>query len=153
MSGQHDIDTKRIYVTGLSNGAVMAQRFANEASDIIAAAAGISLHLLVPKADDYTPVSVIMLYGNKDLDIYAPEGFVTAKQNFENWKTMNACEGSPVETWRDGESVALTYKDCADGTEVTFVTLDGDGHVLYKGQQTEVDTTRMAWEFLKRFTK
>jgi poly(3-hydroxybutyrate) depolymerase len=94
-----------------------------------------------------------MLYGNEDLDIYAPEGFVTAKENFENWKTMNDCKGSYVETWKDGESVALTYMDCANGTEVTFVTLDGGGHVLYKGQQTEVNTTRMAWEFLKRFTK
>jgi polyhydroxybutyrate depolymerase len=153
VSGQHDIDANRIYVTGLSNGASMAQRLANEASDIIAAAACMSLHLLVPEAADYTPVSVMIIYGNKDLDIYAPEAFITAKENFNKWKTMNDCTGSYVETWKDGDSVAWTYQDCADDTEVTIVTLDGAGHILYQGQQTEVDTTRMAWEFMKRFTK
>ena len=153
VSGQHDIDTNRIYVTGLSNGASMAQRLANEASDMIAAAACMSLHLLVPEAADYTPVSVMIIYGNKDLDIYDPEAFITAKENFNKWKTMNDCTGSYVETWKDGDSVAWTYQDCADNTEVTIVTLDGAGHVLYQGQQTEADTTRMAWEFMKRFVK
>jgi polyhydroxybutyrate depolymerase len=153
VSAQYDIDTNRIYVTGLSNGASMAQRLANEASDMIAAAAGVSLHLLVPEAADYTPVSVIMLYGTKDLDIYEPEEFITAKENFNKWKTMNNCTGSYVETWKNGDSVAWTYQDCAEDTEVTIVTLDGGGHVLYQGQQTDIDTTRMAWDFMKRFTK
>jgi polyhydroxybutyrate depolymerase len=153
ISGQYDIDTNRIYVTGLSNGASMAQRLANEASDIITAAACMSLHLLVPEADDYSPVSVMIIYGNKDVDIYEPEEFITAKDNFNKWKTMNDCKGTYVETWKDGDSVAWTYQDCAGNTEVTFVTIDGGGHVLYQGQQTEVDTTRMAWDFMKRFTK
>ncbi|MHC4186731.1 MAG: hypothetical protein ACYSRQ_00920 [Planctomycetota bacterium] len=153
ISGQYDIDTNRIYVTGLSNGASMAQRLANEASDIITAAACMSLHLLVPEADDYSPVSVMIIYGNKDVDIYEPEEFITAKDNFNKWKTMNDCKGTYVETWKDGDSVAWTYQDCAGNTEVTFVTIDGGGHVLYQGQQTEFDTTRMAWDFMKRFTK
>ncbi|MHC4842786.1 MAG: PHB depolymerase family esterase [Planctomycetota bacterium] len=153
VSAQHDIDTNRIYVTGLSNGASMAQRLANEASDIIAAVAGVSLHLLVPEAADYAPVSVIILYGNKDIDIYEPEGFITAKENFNKWKTMNECKGSYVDTWKDGDSVTWTYQDCADDTEVSIVTIDKGGHVLYQGQQTEIDTTRMAWDFMKRFTK
>jgi len=153
VSSKHDIDTNRIYVTGLSNGASMAQRLANEASDLIAAAAGVSLHLLLPKAADYTPVPMIILYGNLDTDIYAPDDFVTAKENFDTWKTMNECAGSYEETWRDGESVAWTYKDCAGGTEVTMVTLDQGVHILYQGHQTEFDTTRMAWDFMKRFSK
>ena len=49
--------------------------------------------------------------------------------------------------------IALTYQNCRNGTEVTFVTIDGGGHVLYQGQQTKADTARMAWEFMKRFTK
>jgi poly(3-hydroxybutyrate) depolymerase len=131
----------------------MAQRFANEASDIISSCACMSLHLLVPEADNYTPVSVMIIYGNKDLDIYDPEEFITAKENFDRWKTMNECIGTYVETWKDGDNVAWTYNDCADGTEVTIVTLDGAGHILYQGQQTEYDTTRIAWDFMKRFTK
>ena len=153
VSGQHDIDANRIYVTGLSNGCSMAQRLANEASDIIAAAACMSLHLLVPEAADYTPVSIMTLYGNKDLDIYDPEEFITAKENFNKWKTMNDCTGSYVETWKDGDSVAWTYQGCGNGTEVSLVTIDGGSHILYQGEMTDIDTTRMAWEFMKRFSK
>ena len=153
LTARHNIDRRRIYVTGLSNGAAMAQRLANEASDLIAATACFSLHLLVPEADDYSPVPIMMLYGTEDTDIYDPDDFITAQENFDKWKTMNRCAGVSVETWRDGESAAQTFQDCDNNTEVSLVTIQGGGHILYPGQQTDVDTTRLAWDFLKRFAK
>ncbi len=147
VSGKYKIDPDRIYVTGLSNGSGMAQRLANEASDLIAAAAGFSLHLMVPADPEYTPVSVMILYGTKD-DLYAG-----ARENFDKWKEMNRCAGPEEETWRSGNSAAWTCRNSDNGTEVTMVTIDGGGHILYKGEDTEINTTRMAWEFMKRFTK
>jgi len=153
ISGQHNIDLKMIYVTGLSNGCSMTQRLANEASDIIAAAACMALHLLVPKATDYNPISVMTLLGTKDDLYYANEEMPGAKENFEKWKTMNNCTGSYEVTWNSGNSVAWTYQDCDNNTEVTLVTIDGGGHILYKGEDTEINTTRLAWDFMKRFKK
>jgi polyhydroxybutyrate depolymerase len=152
VSAQYDIDSKRIYVTGLSNGCSMAQRLANEASDIIAACACISLHLLVPEDPEYNPVSVMTILGTND-DLYEPGDTPGALENFNTWKTMNNCTGSYTVTWSSGDSVAWTYQDCENGTEVCLVTIDGGGHVLYKGIQTDIDTSRLAWDFMKRFTK
>jgi polyhydroxybutyrate depolymerase len=153
VSSQYNIDLKRIYVTGLSNGCSMAQRLANEASDLIAAVACMSLHLLVPKDPEYDPISVMTLLGTED-DLYHPYNEMPgALENFDTWKTMNNCTGSYKVTWHSGNSVAWTYQDCDNDTEVTLVTIDGGGHILYKGKDTEINTTRLAWEFMKRFRK
>ena len=76
-----------------------------------------------------------------------------ALQNFEKWKTMNNCSGEYTVTWKSGNCVAWTYLDCENETEVTLVTIDGGGHVLYKGLETEINTTKLAWDFMKRFSK
>lgn len=153
ISEENKIDSRRIYVTGLSNGCSMAQRLADEASDLIAAAACMSLHLLIPQAHNYSPISVMTLMGTKD-DLYYPsEDMPGASENFETWKNMNNCTGTYEVTWKSGNSVAWTYTDCENGSEVTLVTIDGGGHVLYKGEDTEINTTKLAWDFLKRFSK
>jgi len=130
----------------------MAQRLGNEASDIIAACACMSLYLLVPEAADYAPVSVMTILGTDD-DLYEPGELPGALKNFDTWKEMNHCTGAYTVTWSSENSVAWTYQDCENGTEVCLVTIDGGGHVLYKGVQTDIDTSRLAWEFLKRFAK
>lgn len=152
VSAQHNIDSGRIYVTGLSNGCSMTQRLANEASDIIAAAACMSLHLLVPQDPGYTPVPVMTLLGTDD-DLYNPGDFPGALENFNTWKTMNNCTGAYTVTWSSGDSFAWTYQNCDNGTEICLVTIDGAGHVLYPGEETDIDTARLAWDFMKRFTK
>jgi polyhydroxybutyrate depolymerase len=154
VSGQYNIDPNRIYVTGLSNGCSMTQRLANEASDIIAAAACMSFYLLVPEDPGYTPVSVMELHGSRDGIVdYEPGEFPGALENFNTWKTMNNCTGSYTVTWSSGNSFAWTYQNCDNGTEVSLVTIDRAGHVPYRGEGTDIDTTRLAWDFMKRFTK
>ncbi|MDA0196071.1 MAG: hypothetical protein O2951_13675 [Bacteroidetes bacterium] len=150
---KHDIDEQRIYVTGLSNGCAMAQRVANEASDLIAAAACMSLHLLTPDDPQYKPVSVMTIMGTKD-DLYmANEDMPGAAENFERWKGKNDCKGVYEVTWISGESVAWTYKDCDGQTEVALVTINEGGHMLYEGEETTINTTQLAWDFMKRFSK
>ncbi len=34
-----------------------------------------------------------------------------------------------------------------------MVTIDRGGHILYQGEETDIDTARLAWDFMKRFTK
>ena len=149
----HNIDGSRIYLTGLSNGCAMAQRIANEASDLITAAACMSLHLLTEIDADYTAVPVMTIMGTND-DLYlANEEMPGAVENFERWRQMNNCQGAYEVTWSSGESVTWTYKDCDNQTEVALVTIDDGGHVLYQSEQTNINTTQLAWDFMKKFKK
>ena len=150
---KHHIDDSRIYVTGLSNGCAMTQRIANEASDLITAAACMSLHLLTETDPDYTAVPVMTIMGTND-DLYlANEDMPGATENFERWKQMNNCQGAYEVTWSSGESVTWTYKDCDNQTEVALMTIDDGGHMLYQNEQTNINTTQLAWDFIKKFKK
>lgn len=148
------VDPTRIYLSGHSNGCAMAQRFAAEASDLTAAVACMALYLLVDAAAKYTPVSVMEFHGTSDPTVsYQPGQHVGAVANFQKWATMNSCSGSPVETWRQGQSFVQTYKNCKDGTEVSLMTMDKGGHYPYGGKGSTIESPEMAWEFMRRFTR
>jgi polyhydroxybutyrate depolymerase len=150
---KHNIDENRIYVTGLSNGCAMTQRLANEASDLVAAVACMSLHLLTETDPKYSAVPVMTIMGTKD-DLYlANDEMPGAAENFERWKTMNNCLGTYEVTWTSSKSTTWTYTDCEDETEVAMVTIEDGGHMLYEGEETEINTTRLAWDFMKKFKK
>jgi polyhydroxybutyrate depolymerase len=59
-------DPKRIFMTGMSNGAMMTQRFACERADLVAAIAPVAGQLNVEKCAPSKPVSVLMIHGLKD---------------------------------------------------------------------------------------
>ncbi len=150
----HPIDPDRVYVTGLSNGCAMTQRFAVEASDVVAAAACMSMMLLVDPPADAQPVPFMELHGTDDA-VVAYEGgdFPSAQANIDTWAAHDACTGEPDTTWSEGASSASTWLDCADDVEVSLVTIDGGSHALYAGEGTDTDTTGLAWEFLRRFSR
>ena len=154
MVDAHGLDPARVYVSGLSNGCAMTHRFAVEASDVVAAAACMSMVLLVPAPSDYSPVPIMELHGTDDRIVtYAGDDFPGAQANLETLRTLNGCTGAAETTWTEGAHHAETWLDCTDGTEVSLVTIDGGGHVLYAGADTEVDTTRIAWDFMSRFRR
>ncbi len=155
VSKEYNVDLKRVYVTGESNGCAMAQRIANDASDIIAASACMAMFLVAPSVAEYTPVSIMQIHGTADNVIsYTGSKYLpSALENFNRWKEMNNCTGTYTETWRQGNHFTNTYKNCDNSTEVSMVTLYDVGHAPYKGADTDIDTTQMAWDFMKRFSK
>ena len=148
----HDIDRSRIYVSGFSTGCMLAQRMAAEASDLIAGVACMSGFLLVDASSDYTAVPVAVFNGTDDtIAPYERDYWPGAVANFDTWRELNGCADEPAEVWRDGDHVMLQASDCAAGSRVALITLDGVGHVTYRGHgELDVDTTRMAWRFLGR---
>ena len=150
-----NVDTNRVYVTGLSNGCSMSQRLAIEASDLFAAAACMAFYLLVPDNDAYSPIPVMEMHGTDDNIVPFYPG---ASDNLERWASLNGCSGSPeVSQIADSASIAgdsiRTYQNCANNAKVALVTINGGGHVLYKGYGTQVGTTAIAWDFLSAFSK
>lgn len=62
----YPVDSKQIYVTGLSNGGMMAYRLACELSDKIAAVAPIAASLPIQTCNLSSPVSVIVFHRTED---------------------------------------------------------------------------------------
>ena len=61
-----NVDKKRVYATGLSNGGMMCYRVAAEMSDRIAAIAPVAGTMAVEKYEPKRPVSVVHFHGTKD---------------------------------------------------------------------------------------
>jgi polyhydroxybutyrate depolymerase len=171
ITGNFSIDDSRIYASGHSNGCAMTHKLANEASDIFAAAGCMALYLLDAPAPSYTPISLIEVHGLLDQIIpygasypssvyfdQSLDGEEGAIQNIIDWGGMNGCKGGPLPTIFEEyyDHTIMGYEDCENGTEVKLVTLNFAGHSPYPSDSnnpTDVNTTKIVWEFLSKFSK
>jgi poly(3-hydroxybutyrate) depolymerase len=147
------IDAKRVYATGMSNGAGFAQRLACQAADVIAAIAAASADLVTDPCTPARPISELSVRGLDDTMVayaggktgstgwYSPG----AKGTLELWKEINECTGS-VQTTRQ---YCETYSSCAAGVEITLCSLPDTGHDTYNNA-VGMSVPDVAWEMFQR---
>lgn len=144
-----NIDKNMIYVTGISNGGMMAHRLACELSDRIAAIAPVASSMPSNMVDEWepsNPVSILIINGTDDpvvpwegneatLDETNLGNMVPIESVMEFWTGKNGCLAEPEITWipernlTDGTTVWMeTYSGCSDGVEVVLLGIDGGGH-------------------------
>src|SRR5205807_4608060 len=104
LSGIVNVDNKRIYACGLSNGAMMCYRLAAEMSDLIAAIGTVAGTMAIPECKPKRPVPVIHFHGTKDtlvpLDgpnkkLPALIRFRSLDDTIKTWVNINGCEDTP----------------------------------------------------------
>jgi len=169
-----NINPKRIYATGMSNGGIMAYRLASELSDRIAAIAPVSGPMGTESCHPKRPVSIIHFHGTEDEHApyrggkgKGPSGtnFYSVEHSIQAWVKANACSKEPLveslpDKTNDGTSVIRkTYGSGRDGTEVVLVTIEGGGHT-WPGQEPRLKTLGRAskdisandlmWEFFEK---
>ncbi len=153
VNGEACIDPKRVYATGISNGAGLAHRLACQAADVFAAIAAASADLVTDPCTPSRPISELSVRGESDT-LVAYEGGNTgstgwyspgAKGTLDLWKTINKCTGSPAQQGDYCE----TYATCDAGVEVTLCSLPRTGHILYDNALS-FDVAGNAWEMFKR---
>jgi polyhydroxybutyrate depolymerase len=154
------IDVNRIYLAGHSNGCMMAQRFAGEMSEYIAA---VCCHSGVytgpvdgfPNDDDYHPIPVMIVFGDNDTLIpygggtFYPFGTMpSAEENINMWSMANACTNYTVINDESGLYATHVYSGCApENTTVELIQVFGAGHFPFQEIETTVDTTQLAIDF------
>jgi polyhydroxybutyrate depolymerase len=138
------IDPGRVYVTGLSAGAFMANRLACDRADLIAAVAPVAgtLGVNVP-CNPSRPVSVLQTHGTADPVVPYDGGPMTGRGGnsdilsatamSERWRQVDGCP-APVEdalpsVAGDGTTTRRsTSSPCGAGTTVVLLSVDGGGH-------------------------
>lgn len=141
ISGHLNIDRRRVYALGLSNGAFLSYRLACEASDIFTAivsgAGAIMSNELQPGAtSDFEtcrpqrPVSVLHLHGTRDnLVDYADQ-----KPALDHIAQANGCslQTTPAaQPASGGDTSCVSYTGCPEGVVVTGCTVEGGGHCWF----------------------
>jgi hypothetical protein len=153
--GEANIDDRRVYVTGLSNGGAMSQRLACEAADLFAAAAPMAFplpYLSLAQCQPSRSMPVLMFMGITD----ALVPYSSAAPSFQYWRDTNGCgNGAPDETIVTGNSMCESYTSCADDVETglcSILSTSGApfaGHILYFNNDLVLSV--VAWDFLSRF--
>lgn len=146
LSRDYQIPPGRVFVTGMSAGAFMANRLVCDRADLVSASAPVSgtLGAGVPCAPS-RPVSVMAVHGTADPVVPFDGGamvgrggastIVSAPAMAERWREINRCPGpltnDPAAT---GEIREMSATGCADGTEVVLVAINGGGHTWPAGR-------------------
>jgi polyhydroxybutyrate depolymerase len=149
------IDRRRVYATGLSNGAMMSHRLAAEAADLIAAIAPVAGGMVVPGFKSPRAVPVMHIHSVDDPRALYNGGLglpfpLTKSQVFHpnidqmiaRWVQYNGCSAEPAvvdrRAGREGSGRSATryvYPHCREGVEVDLWKLTGAGHVWPGGKQ------------------
>lgn len=165
VSAELPIDRSRVYVTGISNGGLLAYRLACD-TRLFAAVGADSATMLGP-CPSPAPVSVIHIHGLADRSIPYHGGYSASAQKVDwppvpgviaDWRATDHC-GSPVITTEG--PVTRSAARCPHGRAVDLVTIAGAGH-QWPGAKpnpigerllgldppsTALNATRTIWDF------
>ncbi len=153
-----NIDSSRVYITGISGGGLMTYRLGSDLSDIVAAIAPVagsiggiwyteSTFYVIPEPAH--PVSVIVFHGLLDRNLPYNGGwvngtlrlfntkiklivniyFLSVDESVSFWVEHNNCNPIPeIEISESGNIIKQTYVNGTGGSEVVLYTVVNGGH-------------------------
>ena len=173
LAGLVNVDRKRVYAAGISNGGMMCYLLAAELSDRIAAIAPVAGRIVSEDNKPQRPVSVIHFHGSKD-DIVPFErpkektpSLIKTKgveESIQTWVKLNGCNEIPKsDTLSEADDemkvTRKTYGGGKDGAEVVLIVIEEGGHT-WPGQQPPVgfigkstkdlSANDLIWEFFEK---
>lgn len=161
------VDARRIFVTGMSNGGMMAYRLACEASDVFRAVAAVAGTDGTTTCRPARPVAVfhihardddrVLFYGGSGSASHTHADFVSVPATVAKWAQLNACSGPP-QPLPDQPGVQCEVRGgCQGGVEVRLCVTDSGGHAWPGGRKAlggkgsdALDATAEIWHFFAR---
>lgn len=173
---KYNIDPKKIYVVGFSNGALLAYRIAAETPErynafaIVSGSIGGKVYKNLPEfniSKPKKPVSILMMHGEKDVRISYFGGenqkkdgsFKSFEESTNFWIENNNCINP--KTMDNSKVNHKSYLKCDNNVKTETYTVKNSGHIWpggilelvknLKGQT--VSATDIIWDFFKGANK
>jgi polyhydroxybutyrate depolymerase len=170
-------DARRIYFTGISNGAYMSNTMGCQYADRIAAIAPVAGTMPLRMGETAKPqraLPVLYIHGTADALVGADgSDFLTKRESslsadglVEWWAAKNGCAGKPtVEKLPDKEKddttvERLSWTASEKGAEVVYYKIAGGGHTWPGGSAQpermlgavcrDINATELIWEFFSK---
>lgn len=170
LAARYPVDPRRIYATGMSNGAMMSHRLGRELAHRFAAIAPVVGALFGDEPPARGPVSLLAINGLLDKSVPAaggPTGGRSAREwdgtptrpnlfQGEYWARANGCALEPA---REERGALVRWRHaCPEGRGVEVLQVRDNGHAWPGGQRgsrlgdapsTALDATAAIWAFFK----
>jgi polyhydroxybutyrate depolymerase len=176
------INRRRVYATGMSNGAIFTQRLSCELTAQIAAigpVAGTMAENIALTCAPRLVISVVEFHGTDDLVVPFKGGEVQGEyggtvlsvdETVSRWVKINGCPTSPKirlepdKDPNDGTRVLReAYRPCQNGTGVVLYAIKGGGHTWPDEAGSEpstngrvsrdINATEVIWDFFAKHPK
>jgi polyhydroxybutyrate depolymerase len=160
----YSVDPRRIYATGISNGAMMSYRLACELSDKFAAIAPVEGAQDIP-CHPSSPVAVIVFHGTADhlvpfnggstpFQMGSIRSDTPVLDTVAFWVKFDRCSSDPKHE-ETAEVHTDIYSGCRAGTAVALYAIQG-GHHMWPGlriSHNNVPATDLIWTFFQQHPK
>jgi polyhydroxybutyrate depolymerase len=152
------LDRRRIYATGMSNGAMMAHRLGCDLSDRITAIAPVAGTNMTAACAPRRPLPVLHIHGTADKHVPWTGGmgcgiagvpYTGVPDSIAGWVTRNGCTpAAPALYLEQGDGRCERQASCPAGADVILCTIAGGGHSWPGGdeKETQLPACRLAGE-------
>jgi polyhydroxybutyrate depolymerase len=168
LKANYNIDTTRIYLTGASNGGMMAYRLACERADLFAAVALVATTMVVTSpCIPSRPVPILHIHSMPDTHVPYYGGYGTGYAGVYMppidsvigvWASNDTCTGTLDTIYHVGGAVGKKWMNCSSCSEVLIYTTTDGGHSWPGGNQTtngdppsnQLNATDLIWDFFSQ---
>ena len=171
LNEDYNIDEKRIYATGYSNGGFMAYMLACQLSHRIAAVASVSGVLSTSTLTGCDPshsMPVVQIHGTDDgwVAIDGATGWHSVEETLNFWVQENNCEDmdftvlEDINTSDDSTVEKISYTNCTDNSNIIYYKVINGGHTWpgadlpgYSAGNTNLDfdASFAIWDVFKEY--
>lgn len=138
LRSQLNIDARRVFADGMSNGGMMAYRLACEAPDVFKAVASVAGTDNTRSCTPSQPISILHIHARDDDMVLFNGGagrsreqvndFVSVPETLHRWVHRNGCATPPRRVLEVAGATCDLYAPCSGGTEVKLCITETGGH-------------------------
>jgi polyhydroxybutyrate depolymerase len=161
IGSEYCVDSRRVYVGGLSNGGFFSNRLGCERAGVIAAIGPVAGPLDIATCNPKQPMPVFEVHGTSDPVVYydggSASGADSVTQAIAKWEQLDKCtDAMPTTVYMNGAATCTADQMCSGGAAVELCVIQSGGHQWPGGKSdlignfsTDLDTSTKMVAFFK----
>ena len=167
MKTKANIDPKRVYANGMSNGGMMSYRLACELSDTFSAIAAVAGTDGTQHCKPAKPVSIlhihaldddrVLFHGGSGVKSQTHADFVSVPETIQKWVSLNTCNLTPQRVLEVKGAYCELYQGCQQHAQVKLCVTETGGHAWPGGSKvrggagtTAINANDLIWDFYQQ---
>lgn len=156
LSRNYNIDSKRIYACGFSNGGMMSFGLANHKSNLIAAVASISGAMLETEIKPSHPMPVLIIHGTSDgvIPYNGDSYYESVEKTLNYWKDFNNIDSLTNSNSNVTNGISIQYDSYESGDKrvsVDHYKINQGGHEWFDINYEGNNTNDLVWSFFSKY--